>query len=585
VATPAKEGQHVSVSADMRHFGPARNSIIMLTFLTLACLLPFSNKALHIDDPLFVWTAQHIAQHPLDPYGFRVVWYATETPIADVTKNPPLASYCLALAGALFGWSERALHLAFLLPALIVILGTYRLAQRFTRFPFLAAATTLFAPGFLVSSTTLMCDVLMLAFWILATLLWIEGSGEKKQWKLAASAILIAACALTKYYGVALVPLLLAYSWRKNRRLDLSLVYLVIPVLLLVCYQRWTQGLYGRGLFSDAVQYASLHGRGHELSILVKLLVGLAFAGGCALPVLFFAPLLWRLRSLLTVAVLAGFTGLAIAGNQHWFEAPLATARWTMISVQMALLIAGGISLLGLAMSAVWANPHTANRSIFLEADVLLLILWLAGTFLFAAFVNWTINARSMLPLIPAAAIMLARQVENSSAFNVSRFSWKLAAPLVASALVSLAAAWSDANLADTARLAASQIHQDLKSEPAAVYFEGHWGFQYYMQQLGVKPADVRNSPFRAGDIVIIPEITTNSFGPPPGFELNGKVIRFDRKGSTVTMSQPLGAGFYASVWGPLPFAFGTAPPERYLIARLVPLAGNDSAAPMILKP
>jgi hypothetical protein len=35
-----------------------------------------------MDEPLFVWTAQHIAGHPLDPYGFRVVWYATETPVS-----------------------------------------------------------------------------------------------------------------------------------------------------------------------------------------------------------------------------------------------------------------------------------------------------------------------------------------------------------------------------------------------------------------------------------------------------------------------------------------------------------------------
>jgi len=27
-----------------------------------------------------------------------------------------------------------------------------------------------------------------------------------------------------------------------------------------------------------------------------------------------------------------------------------------------------------------------------------------------------------------------------------------------------------------------------------------------------------------------------------------------------------VGAGFYASVWGPLPFAFGQVPPERVLV-------------------
>jgi hypothetical protein len=50
-------------------------------------------------------------------------------------------------------------------------------------------------------------------------------------------------------------------------------------------------------------------------------------------------------------------------------------------------------------------------------------------------------------------------------------------------------------------------------------------------------------------------------------------------------MSQPLGAGFYASVWGPLPFAFGEVPPERYLIARLAPIPDTSQPPPLIFKP
>ena len=36
------------------------------------------------------------------------------------------------------------------------------------------------------------------------------------------------------------------------------------------------------------------------------------------------------------------------------------------------------------------------------------------------------------------------------------------------------------------------------------------------------------------------------------------------------TMSKPLGAGFYSSVWGPLPLAFGRVPPEDADIYRAV---------------
>src|SRR5271167_2885862 len=104
-----------------------------LLLLTLICLLPFSGKAFHADDPLFIRAAQQITRHPLDPYGFQMVWFEYEMPMSRVTQNPPLASYYMALLGSVAGWRERTLHLGFMLPAVGVILGTYHLARRFTQ--------------------------------------------------------------------------------------------------------------------------------------------------------------------------------------------------------------------------------------------------------------------------------------------------------------------------------------------------------------------------------------------------------------------------------------------------------------------
>ncbi len=146
----------------------------LLTVATFLCLLPFSGRAFHVDDPLFVWTARQIVEHPLDPYGFSLNWGITRMRMAEVTQNPPLAGYYGALIGRVAGWSDRAWHLGFLLPALAVILGTYRLATHFTRLPLVAAAAMLLTPGFLVSATSVMSDTLMLAFWI-----WLRFSGWK----------------------------------------------------------------------------------------------------------------------------------------------------------------------------------------------------------------------------------------------------------------------------------------------------------------------------------------------------------------------------------------------------------------------
>src|ERR1035438_5557577 len=131
---------------------------ILLAVAVLACLLPFSGKAFNVDDTLFIYVARQITQHPLDPYGFKVNWFLDAVPMAYETKNPPFAAYYIAAAAGFVGWSERALHLAFLLPALAAVLGTYRLAQRFTNSPLLAAAATLLTPAFLVSANSVMCD-------------------------------------------------------------------------------------------------------------------------------------------------------------------------------------------------------------------------------------------------------------------------------------------------------------------------------------------------------------------------------------------------------------------------------------------
>ena len=161
--------------------GPRRRSLAPALVLSLACLAPFAGKAFHIDDPLFVWTAQHIREQPRDFYGFSVNWYFFSMPMSEVTKNPPLACYYLALAGAVFGWSEISLHIALLLPAIGMLWGTYRLAEFFGSRPLVAALVTLLTPAFLVSSSTVMCDTILGCFWVWALVFWERASRQDRE--------------------------------------------------------------------------------------------------------------------------------------------------------------------------------------------------------------------------------------------------------------------------------------------------------------------------------------------------------------------------------------------------------------------
>ena len=72
--------------------------------------------------------------------------------------------------------------------------------------------------------------------------------------------------------------------------------------------------------------------------------------------------------------------------------------------MQLLLFIVGGISVLALAISDLWRRR---------DADSVLMAAWVIGPFV-AAYLDWSVNARVVLPLIPAAAIVMARRLERA---------------------------------------------------------------------------------------------------------------------------------------------------------------------------
>jgi 4-amino-4-deoxy-L-arabinose transferase-like glycosyltransferase len=536
---------------------------VLLAVALLACLVPFSGKAFNVDDTLFIYVARQITRHPLDPFGFKVNWFLDAVPIAHETKNPPLASYFIAAAAGFVGWSERALHFAFLLPALAVILGTYRLAQRFTNSPLLAAAATLLTPAFLVSANSVMCDTMMLALWLWAIIFWIEGLQPEKPLYLLTSALLITLCALTKYFGMALIPLLAAYSLARQRRLGSWAWYLLLPILALTGYQRWTKAVYGLRMISEAAHMSTGVRQARQSSALAKALVDLSFIGGCTLPALTLAPMVWTRKKLLAICVASGIAGLLVSrgriglGEMLW---PFDFYRhWFLVGVQLTLFIAAGFSVLVLAAADAWKRK---------DADSLLLMLWVVGTFVFTGFLNWAINVRSVLPLIPAAGILLARRVDM---LRTTSLRWRpamLAVALAVAGAVSLWLTWADTELANSARTAATLIEQKTRNQPGEVWFMGHWGFQYYMESFGARAVIVDDPPQRPGDFLAMAG-NDRLFEMRPEFVSSRDAIQIPMRLGITTIQRELGTGFYSSDLGPLPFAIGPVPPERYELIRL----------------
>lgn len=551
----------------MRGWVRGNRGLLAAAVLTLAALAPFINKPYHIDDPVFLWTAQHIRAHPADFYGLRVNWYGYETRLCDDAKNPPLVCYYLAAASLLVGWSEPAIHGAMLLPAVGLAVGTYLLARRVGARPLVASAATMLTPVTLLSSTTVMCDVLMLCLYVWAIYLWVRGIDEKRMGLLLLASVCVGASALTKYFGATAIPLMIAYAVIRTRRVGWWMAALLVPVVMLACYEWYTKVTYDRGMITDAIRYAT-RWRWNKTSDAVAAtasnaprrefvnmaLTSLAFAGGCCATIALLVLLTARWWLLATAAIVAGAI-IAVLVLRNPFEkimgGPEVSLRLPVRAQVVMFSVLAVVMLVGL--TGYWWRHR--------DAQTTMLLLWMWGTLIFAGFVNWSVNGRVILPMAPAAAILAARAMDERS-WRSARFS--AAGALLFGGGLALAVCCADMSLARSSRDMALRMKRHSEIYAGQMWFQGHWGFQWYMQQLGFKPLNRTNCQIRYADVIAWPMNNTNKVKIP------AEALRLVEQNEVAlmpyvsTMDSNAGSGFYSDAWGPLPFAIGPVTPEKY---------------------
>lgn len=535
-------------------------SLIMVVCITTICLVPFVTKAFHIDDTLFLRCAQQIQTNPTDFYGFTVNWYGQQQPMFLVNHNPPLVSYFISAVASLFGWSETTMHIAFLVPAVCLSAGIFLLACFFCPLPYLAALIVVLTPVFLVSSTNIMADTWMLALYVWSAVLWLYGMERDKSLYFLCAGILISISALTKYFGMSLIPLLFVYSLTTKRKFGVWVLFLIIPILILTGYQLLTLLFYDNSLISNAAAYATrVRDTNKLISLMTKTLSGLSYTGGCMAGILFFTHLMWSRRDLIRGSIILFLFIMVLLGVESIRAILLPNVqniRYEII-IQYSLFILVGTQILLIAVLDLL--KHRTPES-------LILLLWVFGTFLFASYVNWTINARTILPMIPAVGILVIRRLNENIDLRRTSKAFIYLWPTIPAAIIALSITWADVSLANSQRSAARMIHDEFSGYPHTIWFQGHWGFQYYMEQYGAKALDYRESIVETGDIIIMPINNSKLMWLPENqFHLVGK-----RQLMTCrwigTMSKKNLAGFYWGLYGPLPFSVANIEPEEYLI-------------------
>jgi hypothetical protein len=131
-----------------------------------------------------------------------------------------------------------------------------------------------------------------------------------------------------------------------------------------------------------------------------------------------------------------------------------------------------------------------------------------------------------------------------------------------------LLVAMADARLASASRDAAAQLGERLYGQARTVWFQGHWGFQYYVQRVGFLPLDLRRPSIKAGDLIVIPEGNSNLAKLPEWAVEPYQELELSTCAWLTTMSSRNGAGFYADLWGPLPYVFGAVRPQHFTVYR-----------------
>jgi hypothetical protein len=245
------------------------------------------------------------------------------------------------------------------------------------------------------------------------------------------------------------------------------------------------------------------------------------------------------------------------------------------LSLQAAVLAVNGLQILALAGIDFWQRRQPGS---------LLLLLWVVGIFVYAIVVNYTINGRGLLLLAPALGILVARRLEERAVLKplsgglslllapaAPRSTALLLLPALPGLLLSLLLVKADCNVAAAERAAATDLCAKYQQPGRTIWFEGHWGFQWYMEKLGARAVDMLRPQIRPQDVLVIPNSTPGAARPDMNAVEFIDAVKYFPNRYYSTLNPSIGAGFYSDYRGPLPFAFGRLKPDYYLVFKPKP--------------
>jgi 4-amino-4-deoxy-L-arabinose transferase-like glycosyltransferase len=469
---PAPSGQGVTTAWVL---------ILLSTLLTLCNCA----KAIHIDDAAYVTYAAHIAQHPLAPYSFEICWGDELLP-ANQLLAPPVLLYWLAAAMRVFGDQPWLWKLSLWPLHALLVFSLFALFRRFAR-PLAMPLVwmTVLSPALLPSSN-LMLDVPALALATSSTAVFLHGA-DRRSWKIALLAGLIAGLAMqTKYTALVVPPVLLAWGWSQGR---LRVACLAVAASMAV-FAGWELAMHwqqGASHFLYALQHRPGSGAGRVRHLISPTLtMTAALAPGALLTGLYAWRRSWWPLSAAAAALIGGL--LAIAATAE-LETPLygtlAVTWWLAMALMVVML---------------WRASRLHGEQA--RYTILFLCLWLgleiAGVFAMSPFPA----ARRVLGVVVVATLLAGRFAWHNGAVQRGPLWFAAGVSAACGALL----AFVDYQEANATRQAAEQAAAVVRSNSSAqtAWFSGAWGFQFYAERQGLRPLLPGVTRVRRGDLLVL---------------------------------------------------------------------------------
>ena len=560
----------------MAHVRP----LLAISAAVIILTVPFIRQPFNQDDRDFVEFARASA---VDITNLRVSNYTYDGRFFKSFRDPhgPLLTTYLGTSlrtGA--AESESLYHGLYLIFPLIAGVSMYFLAGRFTRRPLIAALLMIFTPGFLVLSHTLMDNLPGLALALAAAALYVYGTDRNDIKILAAAGIAIIVAALASYQTLSIVPALAFYGIATKPR---SFRKFLPFILILAGGGLWllaTYRIYGR---LPAVSYRirgqayEWPGYGDDYGIQPRAF--LTLLGGITVFPLSLLVAFMRKR----IDLAAGAISLTLVTAWVLFADRVSgDADWQRRVLIILLTWTGLMIVYKLAETAVSAarRRNEARMTVLMRksgfvaagaVDSWFLLVWFLSVLLgYFLFLIPYVSARHLLLLFPPIILIFVNEADRFWRGRRAAGKIFIAATLVLTLGIALAAAIADYDSAAVYPAAAAELKQELQPEEAAgatLYYRGEFGFRYYLEQQGFQAMNDQTK-LHAGDVIVFSALASPARPWPDGNY--AEIARLEPGDSFPFRVWNLwaGAGFYTNQMGSLPLVFSQENEDQIIVYR-----------------